>query len=183
MKDLWSAWKLDIVAVGSREESVFGLSARFCAPFNVSGLPAASIPGGMSTEKMPIGLQIIGRPFDDATVLRVADAYERHTRWHLEYPRSDPLLTTSGALPAPELGHFVPIAAHRIATPLAPMILRGVVENQDTGIGVGATAQILKFCRHQKLGYRSGKNRQSQLPALEQLARSMQMKTSFALYT
>ena len=49
-------------------------------------LPAASIPCGLSTEKMPIGLQIIGRPFDEATVLKVADAYERHTRWHLECP-------------------------------------------------------------------------------------------------
>jgi aspartyl-tRNA(Asn)/glutamyl-tRNA(Gln) amidotransferase subunit A len=40
----------------------------------------------MSKDKMPIGLQIIGKPFDEAAVLKVADAYERHTRWHLEYP-------------------------------------------------------------------------------------------------
>jgi aspartyl-tRNA(Asn)/glutamyl-tRNA(Gln) amidotransferase subunit A len=72
--------------IGSREESVFEVSARFCVPFNLSGLPAASIPCGFSTEKMPIGLQIIGRPFDEATVLKVTDAYQRHTRWHLEYP-------------------------------------------------------------------------------------------------
>jgi aspartyl-tRNA(Asn)/glutamyl-tRNA(Gln) amidotransferase subunit A len=72
--------------IGSREESVFGVSARFCAPLNVSGLPAASIPCGLSREKMPIGLQIIGRPFDEATVLKVADAYQRYTRWHLEFP-------------------------------------------------------------------------------------------------
>jgi aspartyl-tRNA(Asn)/glutamyl-tRNA(Gln) amidotransferase subunit A len=72
--------------IGSREESVFRVSARFCAPFNLSGLPAASVPCGLSSEKLPIGLQIIGKPFDEATVLRVADAYERQTRWHLEYP-------------------------------------------------------------------------------------------------
>ena len=82
--------------------------------------------------------------------------------------RSDPLHTTTGALPAPELGHFVPIAAHRIATPLTPMVLRCVVENEDTGISIRATAQILEFCRGQKLGYRPRKNRQSQLPAYEQ---------------
>ena len=35
---------------------------------------------------MPIGLQIIGKPFDEATVLRVADAFERNTEWHLKYP-------------------------------------------------------------------------------------------------
>jgi aspartyl-tRNA(Asn)/glutamyl-tRNA(Gln) amidotransferase subunit A len=72
--------------IGSREESVFGVSARFCAPFNMSGLPAASVPCGMSKEKLPIGLQIIGKPFDEAIVLKVADAYERNTGWHLEYP-------------------------------------------------------------------------------------------------
>jgi aspartyl-tRNA(Asn)/glutamyl-tRNA(Gln) amidotransferase subunit A len=35
---------------------------------------------------MPIGLQIVGKPFDEETVLRVADAFERSTRWHREYP-------------------------------------------------------------------------------------------------
>ena len=72
--------------IGTREETVFGVSARFCAPFNVSGLPAASVPCGFSLEAMPIGLQIIGKPFDEATVLRVADAFERNTEWHLKYP-------------------------------------------------------------------------------------------------
>jgi aspartyl-tRNA(Asn)/glutamyl-tRNA(Gln) amidotransferase subunit A len=72
--------------IGSREESVFEVSARFCAPMNLSGLPAASVPCGFSLEKMPIGLQIIGKPFDEATVLRVADAFERNTDWHLKYP-------------------------------------------------------------------------------------------------
>lgn len=72
--------------IGSREESVFGVSARFCAPLNLAGLPAASIPCGMSSDRMPIGLQIIGKPFDESTVLKVADAYERETKWHLDYP-------------------------------------------------------------------------------------------------
>ena len=72
--------------IGTREELVFGVSARFCAPFNISGLPAASVPCGFSPEAMPIGLQMIGKPFDEATVLRVADAFERNTEWHLKYP-------------------------------------------------------------------------------------------------
>ena len=72
--------------IGVREESVFGVSARFCAPFNISGLPAASVPCGISTDRLPVGLQVIGKPFDEATVLKVADAYERGTRWHLQYP-------------------------------------------------------------------------------------------------
>src|SRR6516165_2514440 len=72
--------------IGSREESVFGVSARFCAPFNISGLPAISVPCGFSPEKMPIGLQIVGKPFDEPAVLRIADAFERNTPWHLQYP-------------------------------------------------------------------------------------------------
>jgi aspartyl-tRNA(Asn)/glutamyl-tRNA(Gln) amidotransferase subunit A len=72
--------------IGVREESVFAVSARFCAPLNLSGLPAASVPCGFSPEKMPIGLQIIGRPFDEATVLKVADAFEQNTEWHMRYP-------------------------------------------------------------------------------------------------
>jgi aspartyl-tRNA(Asn)/glutamyl-tRNA(Gln) amidotransferase subunit A len=71
--------------IGSREESVFAVSARFCAPLNLSGLPAASVPCGFS-RGMPIGLQIIGKPFDEATVLRVADAFERNTGWRRKYP-------------------------------------------------------------------------------------------------
>src|SRR6516165_9525333 len=72
--------------IGSREETVFGVLARFCAPFNISGLPAISVPCGFSPEGMPIGLQIIGKPFDEPAVLRIADAFERNTPWHLQYP-------------------------------------------------------------------------------------------------
>jgi aspartyl-tRNA(Asn)/glutamyl-tRNA(Gln) amidotransferase subunit A len=72
--------------IGAREESVFAVSARFCAPLNLSGLPAASVPCGFSPEKMPIGLQIVGKSFDEATVLKVADAFERNTEWHTKYP-------------------------------------------------------------------------------------------------
>jgi Asp-tRNA(Asn)/Glu-tRNA(Gln) amidotransferase A subunit family amidase len=71
---------------GDREESLFAASARFCAPFNLSGLPAASVPCGFAPDGLPIGLQIVGKPFDEATVLRVADAFERHTDWHLRHP-------------------------------------------------------------------------------------------------
>jgi aspartyl-tRNA(Asn)/glutamyl-tRNA(Gln) amidotransferase subunit A len=50
-------------------------------PFNVTGLPAISIPCGFSTAGLPIGMQIVGAPFQEATIFRVADAYERAARW------------------------------------------------------------------------------------------------------
>ena len=54
----------------------------------VSG-PAMSICCGFSTEKgnkLPLSLQLAGRPFDESTLLNVAYAYEQNTTWHLERP-------------------------------------------------------------------------------------------------
>ncbi len=50
------------------------------------GLRAAVAPCGFSPEGLPVSLQIVGRPFEDATVLRIARAYERATDWHTRRP-------------------------------------------------------------------------------------------------
>jgi aspartyl-tRNA(Asn)/glutamyl-tRNA(Gln) amidotransferase subunit A len=50
---------------------------RFTAPFNVTGQPALAIPTGVAPNGLPVSMQIIGKPFDEATVFKVADAYER----------------------------------------------------------------------------------------------------------
>jgi aspartyl-tRNA(Asn)/glutamyl-tRNA(Gln) amidotransferase subunit A len=52
----------------------------FTVSVNLAGLPGISIPCGFA-ERLPIGFQVIGRMFDEATMLRVADAYERTTDW------------------------------------------------------------------------------------------------------
>ena len=59
---------------------------RLTRPFNISGLPAISVPCGFTSSGMPIGLQLAGQAFDEATVLRVAHAYERATDWHTRRP-------------------------------------------------------------------------------------------------
>jgi aspartyl-tRNA(Asn)/glutamyl-tRNA(Gln) amidotransferase subunit A len=59
---------------------------RFTRVANLTGHPAASVPCGFTPEGLPIGMQMIGRPFDEATVLRTADAYQRVTDWHTRRP-------------------------------------------------------------------------------------------------
>jgi aspartyl-tRNA(Asn)/glutamyl-tRNA(Gln) amidotransferase subunit A len=56
----------------------------FTAPFNLTGLPALSIPCGFTSLGLPIGLQIIARPWAEARVLQAGYAYEQATEWHLK---------------------------------------------------------------------------------------------------
>jgi aspartyl-tRNA(Asn)/glutamyl-tRNA(Gln) amidotransferase subunit A len=62
------------------------LSDIFTISVNLAGLPALALPCGADASGLPIGLQIIGRPFDEATVLRVGHAYEQATDWHRRRP-------------------------------------------------------------------------------------------------
>ena len=59
----------------------------FPTPASMAGVPAMAVPCGFSAHGLPLSLQILGRRFDDATVLRVGDAYERATEWHHRHPR------------------------------------------------------------------------------------------------
>ncbi len=83
-----TAWKLDqsAVTIGGEEESVLAASWRLTYPFNLAGLPAISIPCGFDSHKLPIGLQIAGKPFAEETVLRVAHAYESRHDWKNRVP-------------------------------------------------------------------------------------------------
>ncbi|MFN8525507.1 MAG: amidase [Chloroflexota bacterium] len=68
------------------EREVMLPSSRYTAPWNLLGLPACSVPAGFSREGLPVAIQIVGRPFDDATVLRVARSYERAHDWNKRRP-------------------------------------------------------------------------------------------------
>ena len=58
----------------------------FTVSANLAGLPGISVPCGFSNDGLPIGFQLMGRMFDETTLLRVADAYERTTEWHTRTP-------------------------------------------------------------------------------------------------
>ncbi|HSP96825.1 MAG TPA: Asp-tRNA(Asn)/Glu-tRNA(Gln) amidotransferase subunit GatA [Candidatus Dormibacteraeota bacterium] len=62
------------------------LSDIFTISVNLAGLPGLSLPCGFDAQGLPIGLQIVGRPFDEETVLRTAYAYEQSTDWHSRSP-------------------------------------------------------------------------------------------------
>lgn len=76
----------DVLHVGTLNEGVGDALVRFTRPINLVGLPAISVPCGFTQAGLPLGLQIIGRAFDEATVLRVAAAYEHATPWHERRP-------------------------------------------------------------------------------------------------
>ncbi|HMM72123.1 MAG TPA: amidase [Rhodocyclaceae bacterium] len=65
----------------------------FTFPFNFTGQPAASVPAGFTKDRLPVGLQIVGRHLDDPTVLRAAAAFERARPWADTWP---PLLEQLG---------------------------------------------------------------------------------------
>jgi aspartyl-tRNA(Asn)/glutamyl-tRNA(Gln) amidotransferase subunit A len=78
------------VLSGRSMEDVRLALLRLTRPANLAGLPAVSIPCGFSAERLPVGLQLIGRWFEEAAVLRAAYAYEQATPWHLAFPPDGP---------------------------------------------------------------------------------------------
>ncbi len=62
------------------------LSDIFTIPVNLASLPALSIPCGFDPNNLPIGLQLIGKPFDEGTLFKVGHAYEQSTEWHKKKP-------------------------------------------------------------------------------------------------
>ena len=62
------------------------LSDIFTIPVNLAGLPGISVPCGFSKAGLPIGLQLIGKPLDEQTLIRIAFTYEQATDWHKKKP-------------------------------------------------------------------------------------------------
>lgn len=64
-----------------------GRLTRFTSPFNLTGLPALSIPCGFTKEGLPIGMQIIARAWGDSKALNAGYAYEQATEWHKRFSK------------------------------------------------------------------------------------------------
>jgi aspartyl-tRNA(Asn)/glutamyl-tRNA(Gln) amidotransferase subunit A len=78
--------------IGERVDDPFEmyLSDVFTLPVNIAGIPSISVPAGLiegpAEEQLPVGMQIMARPFDEESILRVAYAYEQATEWHKQRP-------------------------------------------------------------------------------------------------
>src|SRR5439155_374462 len=79
---LWqqgAQWLSAAFAIGEKQDDPIAmyLNDVFTVPANLAGLPALSVPAGLSADGLPLGLQIVGRAFDEEMVLRVGDVLER----------------------------------------------------------------------------------------------------------
>jgi aspartyl-tRNA(Asn)/glutamyl-tRNA(Gln) amidotransferase subunit A len=68
-------------------EAVIQRLTRFTRPVNYLGLPSLAIPSGFTPGGLPVGMQLIGRPFDEATLLRIGAAFQRATDFHARVPK------------------------------------------------------------------------------------------------
>ncbi|MEX2229426.1 MAG: amidase [Dehalococcoidia bacterium] len=73
-------------AIAGLDHTSFSSWPMFTQYWNPLGLPVIAIPMGFTADGLPLSLQIAGKPFAEATVLRVADAYQQATDWHLRVP-------------------------------------------------------------------------------------------------
>ncbi len=74
------------IVINGQEVSTREAVLRITRIFSAAGLPAISVPCGFTQERLPIGLQLVGRPLADALVLQAAHAYQMATAWHTERP-------------------------------------------------------------------------------------------------
>jgi len=98
-KDFEDAFKhVDIIATPTSPTAAFKIGEKTSDPLqmylsdiftisvNLSGVPAMSVPCGFTSNNLPVGLQLIGKHFDEETIFKVAYAYEQATDWHKKEP-------------------------------------------------------------------------------------------------
>jgi aspartyl-tRNA(Asn)/glutamyl-tRNA(Gln) amidotransferase subunit A len=81
----------------------FWQKASLLTAWNVTSQPVLALPNGFGANGLPLGMQILGRPFGEETILRVGHAYERATEWHTRRPNLVPGTTAPPVTPPPVL--------------------------------------------------------------------------------
>lgn len=77
---------MEVVTIDGQQETLRDVLTPNTNSFNLVGVPALSLPCGFTASGLPIGLQVVGRRWDEAMICRIGAAYERATRWHTHRP-------------------------------------------------------------------------------------------------
>jgi aspartyl-tRNA(Asn)/glutamyl-tRNA(Gln) amidotransferase subunit A len=77
---------MNVVIEGGKEEDMLSAIMQYTGVPSLTGLPSMSVPCGFSPDGLPIGMQILGKPFDEVTIFRVGHAYQEATDWHTREP-------------------------------------------------------------------------------------------------
>jgi aspartyl-tRNA(Asn)/glutamyl-tRNA(Gln) amidotransferase subunit A len=76
----------DLTTSDEADPQVLAALIHFCGPFNLTGLPAVSIPCGFTPGGLPVGMQLVGKPWQEGSILAAAHAYQQATDWHHRLP-------------------------------------------------------------------------------------------------
>ncbi len=82
----FAAPTLSKMATLGEDASLIGGLLRFTCPFDMTGSPTVTLPGGFAANGGPVGFQFVGRHFDEAGLVRAGDAFQRVTDWHKRHP-------------------------------------------------------------------------------------------------
>jgi len=115
--------------------------------WNVTGQPVLQLPNGFGTNGLPLGMQIVGRPFGETTILKVGHAYERATEWHTRCPQLVRGAAAPDVVPPPVLsGPVVPVDAEtrdlcvktagRVGLKLDDLMLAQLLEGGPYALGM-----------------------------------------------
>jgi amidase len=81
-----AVWSTEALLAAGREPEAVAGRLRYTAPFDLSGHPTLTLPGGMTADGVPVGFQIVARAFDEGAILAAGHAYQRATEWHSRRP-------------------------------------------------------------------------------------------------
>ena len=114
--------------------------------WNVTSQPVLALPNGFGPNGLPLGMQIVGRPFDEPTILRIGHAYERATEWHARRPPLQRGAAAPAVVAPPVLSASQPVdadtrdlcvkAARRAGIPLDDLMLAQMLEGAPYALGM-----------------------------------------------
>jgi amidase len=81
-----AVWSTEALQAAGRDPETVAARLRYTAPFDLSGHPTLTLPGGMTADGVPVGFQIVGKAFDEGLILAAGHAYQQETGWHMRRP-------------------------------------------------------------------------------------------------